>query len=54
MSGRHAEILSEDIEFFVSDSGSRNGVAMAVRGDRELKAGQRFLLGDQILRVENV
>jgi pSer/pThr/pTyr-binding forkhead associated (FHA) protein len=54
MSGRHAEIVSEDIEFFVSDSGSRNGVAMAVRGDRELKAGQRFLLGDQILRVENV
>jgi predicted component of type VI protein secretion system len=54
MSGRHAEVLSEDIEFFVNDAGSRNGVAMAVRGDRELKPGQRFLLGDQILRVENV
>lgn len=54
MSARHAEIVSEDIEFFVNDAGSRNGVAMSVRGDRELKAGQRFLLGDQILRVENV
>ena len=54
MSGRHAEIVSEDIEFFVHDAGSRNGVAMAVRGDRELKKGQRFLMGDQILRVENV
>jgi len=54
MSGRHAEIVSEDIEFFVHDAGSRNGVAMAVRGDRQLKRGQRFLLGDQILRVETV
>jgi pSer/pThr/pTyr-binding forkhead associated (FHA) protein len=54
MSARHAEIVSEDIEFFVHDAGSRNGVAMSVRGDRELKAGQRFLLGDQILRVENL
>ena len=53
MSGRHAEIVSEDIEFYVQDAGSRNGVAMAVRGDRELKKNQRFLLGDQILRVEN-
>lgn len=54
MSGKHAEIVSEDIEFFVNDAGSRNGVAMAVRGDRQLKKGQRFLVGDQIMRVENV
>ncbi len=54
MSGRHAEVVSEDIEFFVQDAGSRNGVAMAVRGDREIKKGQRVLLGDQIMRVENV
>ena len=54
MSGKHAEVVSEDIEFFVHDAGSRNGVAMSVRGDRQLKPGQRFLLGDQILRVEQV
>lgn len=54
MSGRHAEIVSEDIEFFVHDAGSRNGVAMAVRGDRELRPGQRFLMGDQVLKVEQV
>lgn len=54
MSGKHAQIVSEDIEFFVSDAGSRNGVAMAVRGDRELKKGQKFLVGDQIMRVESV
>jgi pSer/pThr/pTyr-binding forkhead associated (FHA) protein len=54
MSGRHAEIRSEDAEFFVHDAGSRNGVALAVHGDRLLKPGQRILVGDQILRVESV
>jgi pSer/pThr/pTyr-binding forkhead associated (FHA) protein len=54
MSGRHAEIRSEDAEFFVHDAGSRNGVALAVHGERLLKPGQRILVGDQILRVESV
>ncbi len=54
MSGRHAEIRSEDADFFVNDAGSRNGVALAVRGEQPLKRAQRLLLGDQILRVENV
>jgi pSer/pThr/pTyr-binding forkhead associated (FHA) protein len=54
MSGRHAEIRSEDAEFFVHDADSRNGVALAVHGDRVVKKGQRILVGDQILRVESV
>ena len=54
MSGRHAEIRTEDSEFFVHDANSRNGVAMSVRGDRAVKRGQRILIGDQILRVESV
>ena len=54
MSGRHAEIRSEDAEFFVHDAGSRNGVALAVHGDRMVKPGHRILIGDQILRVETV
>ncbi|MDB4882885.1 MAG: domain containing protein [Gemmatimonadetes bacterium] len=54
MSGRHAEVRSEDAEFFVYDTGSRNGVALAVHGDRAVKKGQRILVGDQILRVESV
>ena len=54
MSGRHAEIRSEDAEFFVHDAGSRNGVALAVHGDRMLRPGYRILIGDQILRVESV
>jgi pSer/pThr/pTyr-binding forkhead associated (FHA) protein len=53
MSGRHAEIRSEDSEFFVHDAGSRNGVAMATRGERTVKKGQRVLVGDQILKVEH-
>jgi predicted component of type VI protein secretion system len=54
MSGKHAEVRSEDSEFYVHDAGSRNGVAMAVRGERTVKKGQRLLIGDQILRVESV
>jgi pSer/pThr/pTyr-binding forkhead associated (FHA) protein len=54
MSGRHAEIQTEDSEFFVQDAGSRNGVATSVRGERELRVGNRLLLGDQVLRVERV
>lgn len=54
MSGRHAEVRSEDLDFIVLDLGSRNGVAVAVRGERPVKAGQRILLGDQTLRVESL
>ena len=54
MSGRHAEIRSEDMEFVIADAGSRNGVAIAVRGERTLKKGNRLLMGDQILRVESL
>jgi pSer/pThr/pTyr-binding forkhead associated (FHA) protein len=54
MSGKHAEVRSEDSEFFVHDANSRNGVAMAVHGERAVKRGQKLLVGDQILRVESV
>ena len=54
MSGRHAEIRSEDSDFYVHDANSRNGVAMAVRGERPVRPGQRMLIGDQLLRVESL
>jgi pSer/pThr/pTyr-binding forkhead associated (FHA) protein len=54
MSGRHAEIQSQDADFYLVDSGSRNGIALAVRGERVVQKGQRILLGDQILRIESV
>jgi predicted component of type VI protein secretion system len=52
MSGMHAEIRSEDADFVVADMGSRNGVAVSVRGEVPLKQGSRFLVGDKMLRVE--
>ncbi len=54
MSGQHAEIRSEDMDFVVLDAGSRNGVAVSVRGERVVRVGQRVLLGDQILRLESL
>jgi pSer/pThr/pTyr-binding forkhead associated (FHA) protein len=54
MSGRHAEIRGEDLEFIVLDLGSRNGIAVAVRGEKPVKVGQRILIGDQTLRVESL
>jgi pSer/pThr/pTyr-binding forkhead associated (FHA) protein len=53
MSGKHAEVRSEDSEYYIHDAGSRNGVAMAVRGERALRKGQRILIGNEILRVES-
>lgn len=52
MSGRHAEIRSEDADFVIVDLESRNGVAVAVRGEVELTEGSRILVGDKLLRVE--
>ena len=54
MSGKHAEIRSEDLEFIVLDDGSRNGIAVSVRGEKPVKPGQRILIGDQTMRVESV
>jgi pSer/pThr/pTyr-binding forkhead associated (FHA) protein len=52
MSGTHAEVRSEDADFVVADLGSRNGVAIAVRGTVDLVAGARILVGDKMLRLE--
>src|SRR5437016_1247959 len=52
MSARHAMIRSEDADFVVVDANSRNGVALAARGDIELRHDSRVLVGDKLLRVE--
>jgi predicted component of type VI protein secretion system len=52
MSSLHAMIRSEDADFVVVDQGSRNGVALAVRGERQVVNTSRLLIGDQMLRVE--
>lgn len=54
MSGRHAEVRASEGTLVIEDLGSRNGVAVAARGDRLLRPGTRILAGDQVLRVEKV
>jgi pSer/pThr/pTyr-binding forkhead associated (FHA) protein len=52
MSGAHAVIKSQDADFVVMDAGSRNGVAVAARGDVPLAKGMRVLVGDKLMTVE--
>lgn len=52
MSARHALIRSEDADFVVVDANSRNGIALAARGDMALRDQSRILVGDKLLRIE--
>ncbi|MBI1966620.1 MAG: FHA domain-containing protein [Gemmatimonadetes bacterium] len=52
MSGAHAIVRSEDADFVILDDSSRNGVAIAARGDMALGHGSRILVGDKLLRIE--
>ena len=52
MSAEHALVRSEDADFVVVDAGSRNGIALAARGDMPLQHNSRILVGDKLLRIE--
>ena len=52
MSARHAVVRSEDADFVVVDTDSRNGIALAARGDMPLRHQSRVLVGDKLLRIE--
>ena len=52
MSGAHCQIRSEDADFVLADDGSRNGVAVSVRGEVEVRNGSRVLVGDKMLKLE--
>lgn len=52
MSARHAELRDQGGPFILHDVGSRNGTAIAVRGERRLEPGQRLLAGAMMLRLE--
>ncbi|HYK82001.1 MAG TPA: FHA domain-containing protein [Gemmatimonadales bacterium] len=52
MSARHATVRSEDADFVVVDASSRNGIALAARGDMPLTHQSRILVGDKLLRIE--
>ncbi len=52
MSAHHATVRSEDADFVVLDANSRNGIALAARGDMPLRHMSRILVGDKLLRIE--
>ena len=52
MSGTHAQVRSEDADFVLLDAGSRNGIAVAARGDVTLAKGSKILVGDKLMMVE--
>jgi hypothetical protein len=53
MSARHATVTCrEDGSVWVRDVGSRNGVALAVRGPRAVSSGQRLSLAGKLMRVD--
>ena len=52
MSARHALVRSEDADFVIVDANSRNGIALAARGDMPLQHNSRVLVGDKLLRIE--
>ena len=52
MSAEHALVRSEDADFVLVDAGSRNGIALAARGDIPLQHNSRILVGDKLLRIE--
>ncbi|HTR19751.1 MAG TPA: FHA domain-containing protein [Gemmatimonadales bacterium] len=52
LSAQHALVRSEDADFVLVDAGSRNGCALAVRGEMVLHNGSRLLVGDKLMRIE--
>jgi len=52
MSSLHATVRSEDADFVITDMGSRNGIALSIKGEPLLASGDRILIGDQLLKVE--
>jgi pSer/pThr/pTyr-binding forkhead associated (FHA) protein len=53
MSGNHAKIeLAPNGKFTLTDSGSKNGTYLRIKGERELAHGDYLFLGKQLLRVE--
>jgi pSer/pThr/pTyr-binding forkhead associated (FHA) protein len=52
MSPRHAEVRTSGTDVTVRDLASRTGVAIAVRGEATVRAGERLLMGTRVLRLE--
>lgn len=54
ISPRHANLFYRDSKLIVRDEGSLNGVFIRVRGSVDLVAGDVFMVGEQLFRVEPI
>jgi pSer/pThr/pTyr-binding forkhead associated (FHA) protein len=54
LSPTHARIERQGDNFWLIDSGSQNGVFLRVRGTAPIYPGDSFMIGHQLLRVENL
>lgn len=52
MSSRHARIMERDGRYYLSDESSRNGTFVRIRQEIELKPGDTFLVGKQVLKFD--
>ncbi len=52
VSGRHANLFYQNKRLVLKDEGSLNGTFVRVRGKAKLAAGDTFLAGDQLFRIE--
>jgi pSer/pThr/pTyr-binding forkhead associated (FHA) protein len=52
VSPRHANFFYRDGRLVVRDEGSLNGVYIRIRGTVEVTAGEAFLVGEQLFRVD--
>lgn len=52
MSAQHAQVAPEGGKLQLTDTGSRNGTFVRIKGEQELAHGDYLFLGHQLLRVE--
>lgn len=52
ISGRHARVYQENSQCFLQDLGSKNGTFYRISESQELKDGDYFFVGQQLIRVE--
>ncbi len=52
VSPKHANLFYRDTQLFIRDEGSLNGVFVRIRGTVDISAGDVFLAGEQVFRLD--
>jgi len=52
ISGHHGQVVQKGEDFYLEDTGSKNGTYIRITEPVELKHGDYVFIGDQLLRVE--